>query len=165
MRSKLTSTVRKRIRDVHKGLDLGFSDYYEGENVRDLTLSNHLNGIEDAERVLVVDEAMNFSLWQALGPEHPSPNIYVLDLPSLSHPPMGCQCVPPVAELVFPRADQPSAAVSTVPIAEEEGDPFAMRQGPTVKGNNSRRHKEHVRRIPRIRSGIRYSCQYAGTEA
>ena len=82
MARKLTRALRKRIGEVHQGLDLGFSDYYEGENVRDLTLFDHLSAVEEAEAMLGLDEAMSFSLWQELGPEHPSAEIYVLDFPS-----------------------------------------------------------------------------------
>jgi hypothetical protein len=77
-----TDAIRERIRDVHQGLDLGFSDYYEGENVRNRTLTNKLSRIEEAHEILGVEEGMNFSLFQALGDKHPSPEIYALDFPS-----------------------------------------------------------------------------------
>lgn len=82
MAVRKVSNAEKRIRSIHEGLDLGFSDYYKGQNVRDRTLLNRLKALEEAEAVLGVEEAMNFSLFQALGSEHPSPNIYILDFPS-----------------------------------------------------------------------------------
>ena len=82
MRAKRASNTQKRIRSIHDGLDLGFSDYLQDQNVRDRTILNHLDAIEQAKEMLGVEEGMNFSLFQAFGSAHPSPNIYILDFPS-----------------------------------------------------------------------------------
>src|SRR5260370_33907139 len=74
--------IEERILNTHNGLDLGFSDYFQDQNVRDRTISKKLGAIERAVCLLEVEEGMNFSLFQALGPEHPSPQIYILDFPS-----------------------------------------------------------------------------------
>jgi hypothetical protein len=71
-----------RVQSIHNGLDLGFSDYYSDQNVRDNTIRNHLEEIEDAQAMLGVEEAINYSLFNSLGQKHPSPNIYIVDFPS-----------------------------------------------------------------------------------
>lgn len=71
-----------RVQSIHNGLDLGFSDYYSDQNVRDNTIRNHLEEIEDAQAMLGVEEAINYSLFNSLGQNHPSPNIYILNFPS-----------------------------------------------------------------------------------
>lgn len=82
MAERKIGKIQERIRDVREGIDLGFSDYYRDQNVRDRTLTKHLKAMEEAVGVLHVEEGINFSLFQRLGAEHPSPNIYALDFPS-----------------------------------------------------------------------------------
>src|SRR5580704_13312730 len=57
---------------------------------------------------------------------------------------MGWQCVPPAAQHIYLPAGQPSTAGPTVPVAENEADPFVTRPGLTVKGNTSRRHHNEL---------------------
>jgi hypothetical protein len=74
--------IQERIEKIHFALDLGFSDYFTGENVREATILDKLEAVEEAVTVMQVEEAINFSLLQALGHRHPSPQIYALDFPS-----------------------------------------------------------------------------------
>jgi hypothetical protein len=67
---------------IHSALDLGFSDYYDGENVRDITIQRHNKRFSQAVVLMQIEEAMCFSLFQTLGLGHPSPEIYVADFPS-----------------------------------------------------------------------------------
>lgn len=71
-----------RVLNLHESLDLGFSDYYQGQNVRDRTIAHHLTAIEKAVTAFQLEEAINFSLFQTLGEEAPSANIYIWDFPS-----------------------------------------------------------------------------------
>jgi hypothetical protein len=82
MKKQKTASIKQRIQNIHVGLDLGFSDFYRGENVRDRTIRKHLKEIEETVAVLHAEEAINFSLFQTLGEDHPSANIYILDFPS-----------------------------------------------------------------------------------
>jgi hypothetical protein len=82
-KTPMVTNTRERIEKIHVALDLGFSDYFDkGHNVRESTIRNKLKIIEEAVAVMQVEEAINFSLLEALGPNHPSPQIYALDFPS-----------------------------------------------------------------------------------
>lgn len=70
--------------DIISALDLDFSDGYRrhGENVRMDTIRGHERPITLAIEMLHAEETINFSLLNALGSEHPSPQVYALDFPS-----------------------------------------------------------------------------------
>ena len=74
--------MQDRVERIHFALDLGFSDYYPRENVREITITNRLDAVERAVEMTRIEEAISFSLLERLGPEHPSPQIYALDFPS-----------------------------------------------------------------------------------
>ena len=57
---------RDRIEKIINTLDIGFSDFFEGENVRDNTLQEKLEIIEQAMEIMKLEEAMNFSIFAAL---------------------------------------------------------------------------------------------------
>jgi len=78
----MTNNKKHRIERVMFALDLGFSDLYNGENVRQLTLERKLQVIEGAVEIIQAEEAINFSLFQSFSPSHPSPDIYATDFPS-----------------------------------------------------------------------------------
>lgn len=63
-------------------LDLGFSDFYEGENVRQLTLQSKLDIIENATKLQIIEEYMNYSIFDKKGTAHPTAQIYAVDFPS-----------------------------------------------------------------------------------
>jgi len=69
----------KEIREV---LDLGYSDFYVDDNVRDETLSRHCSELATTIACLSAEEAINYSLLMKLGRDHPSPQLYALDFPS-----------------------------------------------------------------------------------
>src|SRR5882762_6536676 len=73
---------RKLIEEIHGSIDLGFSDYYENENVRDKTLEAHTVELQRAVELLTLEEAINYSLFESFGESHPSAEIYILDFPS-----------------------------------------------------------------------------------
>jgi hypothetical protein len=58
------------------GIDLGFSDYFEDQNVRDKTIvvKLELMLMEEESPFLGIEDGMNFSLFQALGDKHPTPS-------------------------------------------------------------------------------------------
>jgi hypothetical protein len=72
----------KLIEEIHGSIDLGFSDYYEDQNVRDKTLDAHTLELHRAIELLVFEGAINYSLFQSFGSKHPSAEIYILDFPS-----------------------------------------------------------------------------------
>lgn len=72
----------KLIEEIHGSIDLGFSDYYEDQNVRDATLEAHTLDLHRAVELLTFEEAINYSLFQSFGSSHPSAEIYILDFPS-----------------------------------------------------------------------------------
>jgi len=78
----MAANADDRIKRIYCSLDLGFSDGYPGENVRELTLKDKLGTIEDAVALLQAEEAIQYSLFVTLGDKHPSPQIYALDFPS-----------------------------------------------------------------------------------
>jgi hypothetical protein len=82
MKMRKTEQAARRIQIIHEGLDLGFSDYYRDQNVRDRTIAKHLKLMEKAMAAFHLEEAINFSLFQTRGDEEPSANIYILDFPS-----------------------------------------------------------------------------------
>lgn len=51
-----------RIERIVNSLDLGFSDFYKGENVRQLTLEKKLDRMENAESFETIEEYMNYSV-------------------------------------------------------------------------------------------------------
>ena len=63
-------------------LDLGFSDFFEGENVRQLTLQKKLDIMEQAVNFVIIEEAINFSVFSSQGSNHPTAEIYAIDFPS-----------------------------------------------------------------------------------
>ena len=52
------------IEEIHGSIDLGFSDYYEDQNVRDRTLDAHAIELHRAVELLTLEEAIHsgFSL-------------------------------------------------------------------------------------------------------
>ena len=75
------SKKHKRIEKILNSLDLGFSDFFEGD-VRQLTLQEKLNIIEQAVNFVTIEEAMNFSVFSSQGSDCPTAEIYVIDFPS-----------------------------------------------------------------------------------
>lgn len=63
-------------------LDIGYSDMFEGENARELTLREKTDVLEKAVGMMSAEEAMNFSVFSALDSKHPSAEIYAIDFPS-----------------------------------------------------------------------------------
>lgn len=74
--------MNKWLDTIYDSLDLGFSDYIPQMNVRDITIKMKGEIIEHAASLKELDEAVHFSLFNAIGPNHPSVEIYVLDFPS-----------------------------------------------------------------------------------
>lgn len=72
----------ERIEKILSSLDLGFSDFFENENVRQLTLQEKLDIIEQAANLVIIEEAMNFSVFSSQGSNHPTAEIYAIDFPS-----------------------------------------------------------------------------------
>jgi hypothetical protein len=72
----------ERINNIANALDLGFSDFYKNENVRDLTLSTKLDTLEKAVELMTFEESMNFSVFSKMGDKHPTAEIYSIDFPS-----------------------------------------------------------------------------------
>jgi hypothetical protein len=62
--------------------DLGFSDFYKDENVRQLTLQGKLDKLEQATELMKFEEYMNYSIFNKRGPKHPTAEIYAIDFPS-----------------------------------------------------------------------------------
>lgn len=73
---------KERIEKIADSFDLGFSDFFHGENVRELTLQEKLATIEQTREFMIIDECMNFSIFNKRGQEHPAAEIYALDFPS-----------------------------------------------------------------------------------
>jgi hypothetical protein len=71
-----------RCEKILYALDVGFSDIFEGENVRELTLRKKTDVLEKSVNMMILEEAMNFSVFSALGSDHPSAEIYAIDFPS-----------------------------------------------------------------------------------
>ena len=63
-------------------LDLGFSDFFKDENVRQLTLQKKLDTMEQAVELMRLEESMNFSVLLSKGFKHPTVEIYAIDFPS-----------------------------------------------------------------------------------
>jgi len=55
----------ERIEKILSLLDLGFSDFFEGENVRQFTLQEKLDIMEQAVNFVVIEENMNFSIFSS----------------------------------------------------------------------------------------------------
>jgi hypothetical protein len=70
--------------DIINALDLDWSDGCagRGENVRTDTIAGHELSLKRAIEMLHAEETINFSLLNALGSKHPSPQVYALDFPS-----------------------------------------------------------------------------------
>jgi hypothetical protein len=77
-----TALSTERIRKIMNSFDLGFSDYFPNENVRQLTLTEKIVTMESATDFLTVEESMNFSIFNKKGAEHPTAEIYAIDFPS-----------------------------------------------------------------------------------
>ena len=75
-------TTQDKIERVLYSLDIGFSDAFEGENVRQLTLQEKLDILERAVDIMIIEEAMNFSVFSTQGATCPSAEIYAIDFPS-----------------------------------------------------------------------------------
>ena len=73
---------RDRIKKVLNSFDVGFSDYYKDENVRQLTLENKLGKMKKAEKLKSLEEYMNYSVFDQRGAELPTSQIYAIDFPS-----------------------------------------------------------------------------------
>lgn len=73
---------RERISRIMFSLDLGFSDIYRDENVRQLTLQGKLDKMEQGVELVVFEESMNFSVFSSKGSARPTAEIYSLDFPS-----------------------------------------------------------------------------------
>jgi len=71
-----------RYEKILSALDVGYSDMFEGENVRELTLRGKSDVLEKAVSIMLAEEAMNFSVFSALDNKHPSAEIYAVDFPS-----------------------------------------------------------------------------------
>jgi hypothetical protein len=71
------------IEEIHGSIDLGFSDRYEDQNVADRTLDAHAAELHRAVELLILEEAINYSLFQSFGETHPSAEIF-LAAPCLS---------------------------------------------------------------------------------
>lgn len=72
----------KRIGAIINLLDLGFSDIFDGENVRQQTLVEKLDIIEEIVELIKLEEAINFSVFSSIGNKCPSAEIYSKDFPS-----------------------------------------------------------------------------------
>jgi hypothetical protein len=75
-------TKEERIGEILNSLDLSFSDFATGENVREITLEEKIDIIEDVVEILKFEEAINFSIFSSFGAKHPSAEIYAVDFPS-----------------------------------------------------------------------------------
>jgi len=73
---------RERIGKIVSSLDLGFSDFFKDENIRQLTLQEKLDTIEQAIELMQLEESMNFSVFSSKGSKHPTAEIYAIDFPS-----------------------------------------------------------------------------------
>jgi hypothetical protein len=78
----LGMSERERIGNVMFSLDLGFSDFFKDENVRQLTLQKKLGIIEQAVELIGLEESMNFSVFSSKGSKHPTAETYAIDFPS-----------------------------------------------------------------------------------
>lgn len=67
---------------IINSLDLGFSDFYRNENVRQATLAERLDIMCQAVDFVTTEETMNFSVFSQKGPKHPTAEIYAIDFPS-----------------------------------------------------------------------------------
>lgn len=75
-------SAQDKIEKVLYSLDIGFSDLFEGENVRQLTLQEKLDILERGVDIVIIEEAMNFSVFSTQGATCPSAEIYAIDFPS-----------------------------------------------------------------------------------
>jgi len=84
LRRSWSKRLQARTNGVWYALGLGFSDAFKdpGANVREDTLWNNIDAMEEAVTIIDLAEGINFSLWSNLGRKHPSAEIYVLDFPS-----------------------------------------------------------------------------------
>jgi len=76
------NTSREKIEKIMFSFDLGFSDFYKDENVRQLTLQGKLDKLEQATELMKFEEYMNYSIFNKKGPKHPTAEIYAIDFPS-----------------------------------------------------------------------------------
>ncbi len=75
-------TYEDRYEKILFALDIGFSDSFSGENVRELTLLQKTDLLEKAIAIMHVDGSMSFSVFSSLGSDHLSAEIYAIDFPS-----------------------------------------------------------------------------------
>lgn len=75
-------TSRERIGKIINSFDLGFSDSYKDENVRQLTFQGKLEKLEQATELMTFEEYMNYSIFNKKGATHPTAEIYAIDFPS-----------------------------------------------------------------------------------
>lgn len=73
---------KERIGKIMNSFDLGFSDFYKNENVRQLTFETKLGKLEQATELMTVEEYMNYSIFNKKGAKHPTAEIYAIDFPS-----------------------------------------------------------------------------------
>lgn len=73
---------REKIERITFSLDLGFSDFFKDENVRQLTLQEKTDILQQAVDFVIIEEAMNYSVFSSRGSKHPTAEIYAIDFPS-----------------------------------------------------------------------------------
>jgi hypothetical protein len=73
---------RSEIERIINSLDLGFSDLFDGDNARQLTLEQKLDTMRQAVEFVTIEEAMNYSIFDSKGSRHPTAEIYAIDFPS-----------------------------------------------------------------------------------
>ena len=74
--------TQNRIEEILYSSDIGFSDTYKDENVRDLTFQGKIDILEHAVEIMNLEEAMNSSVSQSQGTNIPTAEIYAIDFPS-----------------------------------------------------------------------------------
>jgi len=72
----------EKIEKILFSLDLGFSDFFKDENVRQLTLQEKLDIMQQAVELMTLEEIMNYSVFSSKGSNHPTAEIYAIDFPS-----------------------------------------------------------------------------------
>ncbi len=75
-------STTEKIKKIMDSLDLGFSDYFKDENVRQLTLEKKLDIMQQSVELVTIEEALNFSIFSSEGSNHPTAEIYAIDFPS-----------------------------------------------------------------------------------
>ncbi len=81
-KSTTKMSTQDKIDKLTNTLDLEFSDFYENENVRQVTFEEKLDTLVKAVEIMRLEEAISFSISSSLGEKHPSAEIYAIDFPS-----------------------------------------------------------------------------------